>query len=1359
MSNRNVSFYVTIPGLPKEVSANCEIDIGDESHELRLSTSVQKVYHVFTSSGSHNYDTACYLSLSNASNFFAMLERHGSFQVQDSLNISTFVSGIFFYNDISSTYLSETTIRVYHQFAYPITYNLVFGNEASKILTKEAKYTDETVYQRSNMSISFAITEDIQQFLSPGLHEVKIILQNDVSVVELPFNITLNKALNDVTVEIQKYVDIHPAKFPVIVRIAEGSPAYIEISMKNVEESGIIFISLITCKSMKECKEGVTMELFVNSPGTFEIFVSANNSLGELKSVPKTVECFNLVHEVFVVSGSPGYVGKRLKIFVFYKIFADNGVFDLFITGNSEVLLDKRLSNHVRSNASGFAEENVQVPINLKGFKVFEAEQIFQTIGYIEIVARMSTTNKKVQLEDRFLLNVLKDQSQMCLSAIKIRDGNKENYNDRTILVLKSLVLTANVELHCQLDNTNVVEYLWSIHEVKSMSELPKDANKVGINDLDFTQNELVIKQGKLLPGIYIMKITVSTRDKNGQTSGKVFDYTAIEVPTLPLKAKICGAFKLEIGQDIEEFKYDASCTPSSNTLVLAYKWCCTISNIDIPTDKNVGTYTNKGSCFKGRPACFSTTKSGQIEISNTVIKDKFFLRLFVNANNFDDGIADQEITVLPQPVPIVNIVCWSNCANEINSQDSLILQIECERCIKFQWTIIDWEDDVVRKCNSSDFCQIMTDILKHIGEVIEVKVEGIDEFGRSAASTFQSFIKTFSSNVTCEYEPQSGFAFVTQFRVSCSIEETDNFIYQFFLLNEDGTNPLLQHGYDDSLENLILPPGFTHIGIQVCSSTNACTKTKVSIEVKSAPDEIAEKIIKDIPTQISNAIDSGNLQQATKSAALLLKHVELDIETKVQITTKFANSHFSSTESAKQMSDVLQESIKDAGKLPTDVIKNLVEKLTEIQEWIRDDEESLPNNLKSVALSSLHLSSNIMESMPNFNETSSTRSSDSSPLFQRTASVIDQLGYEILKTVTPGEEPINVTTSAFKANLRKMERNTSLSMNGEYVKTKIDCDWSSIRQTETINLQVIRYFPTKARFNTKTCEVDEVASISLSTTHKTHNLLKPITNPLIPSKPVQIYLHADKHIPDSSIEMEFKIKDYKNDVQNFTLGIQTFENMFVNARLHSKNLPENVTLNVTIRNEIGNIESHILTKADFSNHSYAWKLHFHDRGKINQEFIILASTTEDSNQSRINFISNRDSATTDDIATASNSNLNLINTTVESETILKDTSSTPEIRFNLTMKIYAMKCMRWDDMIKDWTTSFCKATSGNESDNLDWCECDLGQTQSRRLSGTSTSFNIFSSKLLVFSPPLPNKIELNVVEYINNTGGVDVRI
>nr|XP_039265749.1 uncharacterized protein LOC120341328 [Styela clava] len=1347
---------IAIAGIFPQINCQCTFESDGEIHDLRLGSQNTEVVQNFSISGVRKYHVYCFLETIKQ-DYVGTLEKLGNFTIHDDINSSSVLINIRWNTSISVTYLVEATVSVQHAFIYAITYSLVFGTDTKHLLTKHPNYTDEKMYQRSDMNMTFKITEEVQQLLGPGLHEAKLVIQNDISIAEIPTEMILNLELTGLVIEVDEYVDIYPATFPITIYIRKGAPAFLEVLLKSEETRKVLSKNAMICETIHECNKGVTVDLNVKSPSKFKIYVTANNSLGPLTAMSETIESFHRVHEVFATFESPAYVGKKVKIFIFYKIYVDIAVFNLLLTRNDDVLLEEEISNHKQFQTLDTTAENMKLPIIPKDFKIFVTEQLFETEANIELIARISTTNKKVQLEDKFLLNVLKDQSQVCLSAVKIRDGNKENYNNRTIRVLKSLVLTASVKLHCQLNKEDEVEYTWTIH---------KDANKVSIEEIDFTHNELAIKQDQLLPGIYIIKLTAVLRKKDGKTSANNYDYSAIEIPMLTLNAKICGAFKLEIGQDIKEFEYDASCTLIPNNIKIEYKWCCTISDVDIPVDKNVGTYTNKGSCFKGRPACFSTSKSGQLEISNTVIKDKLFLRLFVIANNYYDGVADQEIIILPQPVPIVNIVCWSNCATNLNPQDSLILQIECEKCIKFQWEIIDWEDYVVQECNSSDFCQINQDILTNIGEVVEVKVEGIDEFGRSATSLFYGSVKKFPSNMTCEHDPNSGFAFVTQFRVSCSAEDNNDFIYQFFLLNEDDTNPLLQHGYENTLENLILPPGLTNIGIQVCSSTNACIKVNIFIEVKPAPDEIAEKIIRDIPTQISNAINSGNLQQATKSAALLLKHVGLDSETKLKLTNKLASTRFSSTKSAKQISDILRESTKTTGMLPTDVVENLVEKLTEIQEWILYDEESSSDTLKSVALSSMHLSSNIMESMPDLNETTKTRRSDSS-LLERTASVIDHLGSEILKTATPGDNPINVTTSAFRANLRKMERNSSVSIGEKEIKARIDCDWSSIRQTETINLQVIRYLSKKTRFNTQTADVDEVASISLSTTHKTHNLPKPITNSLIPSEPIQFYLHTDTEIPDSSTELEFKIEGFKDDVQNFTLNIETYENMLINIWLLSKDFPQNATVNLTVQTESGNVESFlILDKSDFSSDIYSWKFQLDGRGKINYEFTIVASVTEDVTQSRINLISNRDSAATaGTIAATSNSNLNLTNTisesTAEAETIsatnIQDTALTHEIRFNLTMNIYAMKCMRWDDMINDWSTTFCKAKSGNESDNLDWCECDLSQTQSGRMSGKPTSVNIFSSKLLVFSPHLPNKIELNVVEYTNNTREVDV--
>nr|XP_039256292.1 polycystic kidney disease protein 1-like 2 [Styela clava] len=1146
------------------------------------------------------------------------------------------------------------------------------------VVSKNVNYTETLMNLRPHISMMFPFPSEFRQKLGPGSHWAILVLENAVSVAKHIFNISLCEKLKNLHIQVIHYIDLEPATFSVSIKIPEGSPAFLEANSKNKQDNRNVVTTSTFCSNPQECRE-IVLEMSVPFEGMFDIFVKANNSLGEVTSKMGPVESFHLVHDVYVTSSLPIFTTKPAMVFVFYRIISI-GTFGIQISTDDNVIAKEKVTSHITFKKIESKLSELKIPFDPTEYKIFSTSHLFIKPGSYNITAKVTTENHKQSLSDEISVIVKSAVATVCLTKVKIRDGCSRSFVRSSLQENSPIILSADVHIECEITDNDEIKYKWRIYKVKSLTAKPK--NEIHLENLVKETNELHIKPWMMDPGLYIIRVIVTQVGNSGILIQQVEDFTSIKIPRMKLNAQICGGTLMEIGHNKSQISFDGSCSLNPHIQDQQYDWFCSLNIEDLPVDKHIGKFQHKGSCFGWNPSFVGNQTKVEINVNETKIKDKFYIRLFVSLSGYEDVFTDQEVFILSQPAPSLNILCWVNCGKSLKPQEPFILQIQCDSCVRYEWKTLFGK---LNSCDLKEFCKIESTMLEQINstKAFLITATGYDVVDQNASITFKTHIIQPPFAIKCSYQPNTGFGFITRFNLTCTTYE--RLIIKFSLIDGDSTS-LLQYGYETQVTYLILPPGYIQIQTETCNSAGSCSHHVFPIQVEKSKIPAESQSLKQ---ELENAIKSENSQKVAQFVSSLSKNPDFSMNLRKKILNFALNSIFTSTESVKQTTDVLQVATEDFKSLDDTIQANLINKLSDVSTWMHKDIDSSIDSISSVVRTSLLVSSNIMQRM---SESEVTTTSNHRTL----TTIVDDLSREMLEAILPGDEILKIKTRSVDTSIVRYKQSENLTLADDEVQIKVgDLEGTDIDDNEFMNLQVFRFNSSNTKFNTKSNKADEVVGITLSKSHKIPGKIKSETKTFSLTKPIKYGLL--NHQPEPEY-FNVKLNETKQGLRSGFSPIVvegSHENVALKIRIISNEVLEAAKVKLTLQ------ESNILEMDRFKLEKIVNRTEFESEGGFTWTIPILKGHT-------------------------------IFNLTIE-------TKSTQPVSFKILT--YATKCTFWDDMINDWNSDGCKATLTSTLDKWTWCECD-SQTFSRTRKISSP--NLFSSRLIVY----PNKIDFTKVSW-----------
>ena len=153
----------------------------------------------------------------------------------------------------------------------------------------------------------------------------------------------------------------------------------------------------------------------------------------------------------------------------------------------------------------------------------------------------------------------------------------------------------------------------------------------------------------------------------------------------------------------------DASATidpvePESQTKGMSFAWFCRLK-LTPPTIKASGqSRSNDSSSEANGGSCISDVLWSPLPIFTSPSESKVVIStaMFLEGAEYDfkvivrkgsrEGMAFQTIDFVPGVLPSVKIICHSNCKEKVNSQDELILKLQCDTCRYADVLISKWK-------------------------------------------------------------------------------------------------------------------------------------------------------------------------------------------------------------------------------------------------------------------------------------------------------------------------------------------------------------------------------------------------------------------------------------------------------------------------------------------------------------------------------------------------------------------------------------------------------------------------------------------------------------------------------------------
>ncbi|XP_076811702.1 uncharacterized protein LOC143458735 [Clavelina lepadiformis] len=957
-----------------------------------------------------------------------------------------------FHKELSLVYLNQVEILFHHRYCFPISYSLLLNdviiaqNQTQQVFSK-TKFLSQVFEE-----VNFNINSSSQQLTGSGIHDVTLLLQNNISSVLYPTTVTFNEEIKDFKVTVKEYVGFHPYYFIINATVSHGAPINLTIEIKSVKSNFSHFNNSLFCP--RHC-HSMVVEATLFLPGMYKVEAIATNSVSLSSSSLAQFEALPQIYNVYISSLKPIPSYSRNYVYAFVRGDIGDYMMTIYLQGrpeNHSFTISKLEYDH---------KDLPSLPFDAKSYKLIKVERVLYHIGMQQVTGFIR--NSKQSFPFVGWVDVLETPS--CLENLRIRDGNYQGGFEKALKVFD--YFTFSVDFKCTCKNMSEVRYKWLVFPVATDMDMATYTYEVEFVKESF-EPELIIRADTLSPGLYVIKVKVTSENVTSDVlEGKLKDYTLIEIPKKKLHFVILGGNVLQADNNMTVLRFESSIDYNKYHQHISYNWFCSIKQEELPTRIVMGKIQRKDSCFDWHTLWVTSDHVMDIFMNELRQSEHYYIRLIVSGPHYDATYADQKVVVQARQAPIVHLKCWSNCGKYFSPHLSIILQLECDDCLRRKWTLSPNPGHQLPLCDDQEFCKLNASLLIPSSNVTGT---GYNIHGENSSVTI--FLNALSSHSggSCIILPSMGSAYTTKFNVTCAgyIEGKYQLMYKFFL-QDKGLRYLLQYGFDPVLYNIILPPGRSSnditIVIEICTPNQSCVEENLFItSTVVAKDDVNDDVI----NELDAALLSNNLQKIAQFVLVLSSTNKLNQSKRKEIISKMAEYPTLSLESVKQIADVISLVTNNPKLLEQTQLQDVQDILDQVESFVPFS-ASRYDDVNSIVRSCMSTTSQLMRLVRFY------------PFKNDENLRMNRLGKLLMASLTPGEEAISFETESVEGRMLKLNNHVTnpFDANTSFVQLS---NLQSLITDDVINVEIFRYNSTSANFSPFDLKVDSVTSVSITT-------------------------------------------------------------------------------------------------------------------------------------------------------------------------------------------------------------------------------------------------------------------------------------
>ncbi|XP_076824368.1 polycystin family receptor for egg jelly-like isoform X1 [Clavelina lepadiformis] len=1263
-TKQNVKFVAKLTGA-SSLNLECRISFGS-SGETNLSTTTFTAERSFEYPGNYLVGARCGIIGSKEDFKTQFLDLY----VESALSAEKLK---MFHKQWSNTYPNPDEFVFYHKYYFPVSYTFMVDDVIISPHQTQETFNKTKFLSNGTEKVKFELNSKAQKLVGPGIHNVTLLLQNNVSSVTYATPITFDEEIKSFNIMTKQYVGLRPNFFVISATVSQGAPVDLSVEIKSTRTN------LPVWKTSKFCPSDcllMAIEATVSQPGIYKVVATAKNNNSSLTS-SRSFEALPQIYDVYITSRRLDFSDYYRDVYVFVRGDLGDFVMNLTIEDSSQIV------NLAISKSEYEHKDLPNLPFDAKPYKLVKQRSLFFEAGSKPVTVVIANTKQSF----RFVGSVPMSFTYSCLHSVRIRDGKVGGGLDEPLKFVEEFVLNADLIFNC-VRNAFFLDYKWRVYRVTSKIDIPKTGDEVQLQ-ANSVQPELVVTPDALLPGLYVINIAVNlTSYHTFSVITKVNGYALIEIPTRKLNFIIKGGNVVEAGTNTTVLRFEASIDFNKYDKNINRDWFCAVTEKDLPLNAKIGKIQRKGSCFDWHTLWVTGDDVMEISMSKLIRSENYYVRLIVSGEHYDAAFADQKIIFTSKPVPVVSLRCWLNCGKLFSPHLPIILQIVCDNCSRHSWVLSLKSGRQLHLCQNRRFCKLGRSLLNVIDTSSNVTGTAYTIDGEKASVTLFLTPPSSPSGVGCRATPDIGIAEVTKFNMTCTSfgKDQTSLKYSFFVKERD-QKFLLQHGYDSSVNDVILTseqlPSFVTIVVQICGSRLSCYERNFSIFL-TENHQGGNKL----KAGFFNAFWSNDLQKIAKcTLPVPISPTKILTESeKRKIFEEVGKYPLVTLDSVKQVADVLSHLTKDF-----DVMSLKLQKVVRIMDRtegfaLKLKREGDDDIIRSIAASSLTVTSNLIEA-----------SKETSFKIKET-SRMTRLGRALMTSLVPGEEAVTFETKFIKGRFLKLNNDVINPLGGNSSLVRLPN--IQALSDEVINVEIFTYNTSSVDFSTNKHKVDLVTSVTLAT-------------------------GWENQIPISYVEAE-------NQTVGFDLPAQPSKENIV-TRVQS-----NCDVTHCHSKATGSALLDLATQRRRTSHSII-RIHVENMDLKIQNCKLSLETTNKSPFKLNKTFHEKESSYSwlvpvKSLPVAENE----FNLTIQVD--LGEGYYRKGSLIDLTYSSFMLECLHWDVDAKDWSENSCKVHQNIETGLVD-CECDLTQDTNdnkRRKREKKIAPTLYASTLVV----LPNKID-----------------
>ncbi|XP_076811825.1 uncharacterized protein LOC143458832 isoform X2 [Clavelina lepadiformis] len=1180
------------------------------------------------------------------------------------------------YEEFNVTFLNPVDLVFHHRYCFPISYALLLDDviyipQNHKIQSFDVKKFLLNQVEKFNFKLNLSM----QQLLGPGIHNVELLLQNNVSSVIFSTPITLNEEIKDFKLTVKEYVGFHPHYFIINATVSRGAPISLSVQIKSIESNLSHLIGSLICP--RDC-HSMVVKTNLTQPGIYRIEAKAKNNISQSSSWT-LIEALPQIYNVYISSLKPIPSYSRNYVYAFVR----GDIADYLMT----IYLQGRPENHsfTISKLEYDHKDLPSLPFNTKSYKLIKVERVLYHIGMQQVTGFIR--NSKQSFPFVGWVDVLETSS--CLENLRIRDGNYRGGFEKALKVFDYLTFSVDFKFTCK--NISEVRYKWLVFPVATDMDMATYTYEVEFEKESFDP-ELIIRADTLSPGLYVIKVKVTSENVTSNVlEGKLKDYSLIEIPKRKLHFVILGGNVIQADNNMTVLRFESLIDYNKYRQHISYNWFCSIKQEELPARTVMGKIQRKDSCFDWHTLWVTSDHVMEISMNELRQSEHYYIRLIISGPHYDATFADQKFVVQARRAPIVNLKCWSNCEKYFSPHLSIILQLECDDCLRRKWTLSPNPGHQLPLCDDQEFCKLNASLL-----IPSTNVTGTGYNIHGENSSVTIFLNALSSHSggSCIVLPRMGSAYITKFNVTCAgyIEGKYQLMYKFFL-QDKGHRYLLQYGFDPVLYDIILPPGRSSndvtIVVELCTPDQSCVEENLFVTLVDNYD-----VNDDVMNELDAALLSNNLQKIAQFVLVLSSTNKLNQSKRKEIISKMAEYPMLLLEPVKQVADVISHVTNNPKLLEETQLQDVQDILDRVESFVPFS-ASRYDDVNSIVRSCMTTTSQLMRLVRFY------------PFKNEENLRMNRLGKLLMASLTPGEDAISFETESVEGRMIKLNNHVTNPFDANTSFVQLSNLQSHITD-DVINIEIFRYNSTSANFSPFDLKVDSVTSVSITTGWRDE---LPISKEI--AKNLKLEFSLPQQPDKSKIWLRVKSECDGSACRSTAIG-----SAFIDVEGDSSGSMEATILNIVVGNYEGRVKK--------------MKMFLTLVGQV----ITMARKEFDKEATHYRWITK-----------APFVGFGSYNVTIRAD--LGPGYYRAGTITSAVFSVWALQCLHWFDAKNGWKDSLCKAHEDTVS-GMVVCQCGhypvtrvvWTQGHKRSTDEFTRAPSLLASKLLVF----PNKLDYNEI-------------